>query len=305
MFAEEKDHVKAATRRSIWFSDIGNSGLEARRCRAGRLCPFGNKVPNCTKDKANAPLGVCSVLDASGPTITCPIRFRERWMIAEDAARFFFPPDATWTSLMEVRLKDWGGNSAGNIDMVLVSYDSFGRIQDFGSLEVQAVYISGNVRNPFEFYMRAPEAHAEMDWSGERNYPSPDYLSSSRKRLAPQLLFKGGILNAWGKKSAVALDRNFFETLPEMESVEPCRADLAWFVYDLAYHAMDQRYHLTRVRSVYTKFGDSLRRLTISQPGRVEDFISILQTKLDEKMGDTRAGVGETPPDTVSLEDLL
>jgi len=37
------------------------------------------------------------------------------------------------------------------------------------------------------------------------NYPRPDYLSSSRKRLAPQLIFKGGIINAWGKKTAVAL----------------------------------------------------------------------------------------------------
>ena len=30
----------------------------AERYRPGRLCPFNNKVPNCTKDKAKNPLGV-------------------------------------------------------------------------------------------------------------------------------------------------------------------------------------------------------------------------------------------------------
>ncbi len=198
---------------------IDNQTADAQRYRANKLCPFNNKVPNCTKDKANAPLGVCSVLDDGGAVITCPVRFREEWIIAEDAAGFFFPPKATWTSLTEVRLKDGDGGSAGNIDVVLAAYDSHGKLTDFGALEVQAVYISGNVRNPFEHYMNDTVANANMDWSQQRNYPSPDYLSSSRKRLAPQLLFKSGILNSWKKKSAVALDRSFFETLPTLEEL--------------------------------------------------------------------------------------
>ncbi len=37
---------------------ISNHSAEAKRCRDNALCPFGNKVPNCTKDKANNPLGV-------------------------------------------------------------------------------------------------------------------------------------------------------------------------------------------------------------------------------------------------------
>jgi hypothetical protein len=95
-----------------------------------------------------------------------------------------------------------------------VSYDEKGKVLDFGSLEIQAVYISGNVRRPFEQYLANlnlpnPALHTHLDWSNERNYPRPDYLSSSRKRLAPQLIYKGGILNHWNKKMAVALDRSF------------------------------------------------------------------------------------------------
>jgi hypothetical protein len=125
---------------------ITNQSNEAKRCRQHALCPFGNRVPNCTKDKANDPLGVCSIFDGEKVVITCPVRFRERWVIAEDAASFFFPKGARWTTLTEVRLKDKHGNSAGNIDVVLCAYDDRGRVTDFGALEVQAVYISGNVR---------------------------------------------------------------------------------------------------------------------------------------------------------------
>jgi hypothetical protein len=132
-----------------------NHSSEAQRHRRVRLCPYHNKVPNCTKDKVIDPLGVCAIYSESGEaTITCPIRFREGWIITEDAASFFFPAGASWTSLTEIRLKDGNGLLAGNIDVVLVAYDERGKMLNFGSLEVQAVYISGNVRNPFYHYMQ-------------------------------------------------------------------------------------------------------------------------------------------------------
>ncbi len=73
---------------------IDNFFDRAQRYRKHQLCPYNNKVPNCTKDKANAPLGVCSIFSGENHiAITCPIRFRQDWLIAEDAAAFFFPPD--------------------------------------------------------------------------------------------------------------------------------------------------------------------------------------------------------------------
>jgi len=96
---------------------------KANRYRSQRLCPFNNKVPNCTKDKAKNPLGVCSIYHDNHPVITCPIRFREEWIIAGHAASFFFKEGTTWSSLTEVRLNDLHGKSAGNIDVVLVAYD--------------------------------------------------------------------------------------------------------------------------------------------------------------------------------------
>lgn len=276
---------------------IDNMSREAVRCRQNRLCPFGNKVPNCTKDKANDPLGVCSVWSDGEAVITCPIRFRENWLIAEDAASFFFPAGTRWTTLTEVRLKDKYEKSAGNIDVVIVSYDSAGKVTDFGALEVQAVYISGNIRNPFEHYMKDPSAKKAMDWTGHPNYPRPDYLSSSRKRLAPQLIFKGGILKAWGKRTAVALNKGFFKTLPSLETCSKEKADIAWLVYDLAYDKKKKFFSLVREKAVYTKFNESLEKITQSDPGEMKDFLGILQDKVDEKLENDG-----NSPDTVTID---
>ena len=71
-------------------------------------------------------------------------------MILQNAAAFVWPKGTKWTSLPEIRLTDANGQSAGNIDYVLVSYDTDGKILDFASIEVQGVYISGNLRNSFK-----------------------------------------------------------------------------------------------------------------------------------------------------------
>lgn len=278
---------------------IGDHTAKAKRYRSCRLCPFNNKVPNCTKDKAKNPLGVCSIFHNGNPAITCPVRFREDWLITDDAASFFFDDGTAWSSLTEVRLNDAYGKSAGNIDIVLVAYDENGTVFDFGALEIQAVYISGNVRDPFEYYMENPSAHVGMDWLAKPNYPRPDYLSSSRKRLVPQLLFKGGIFHSWHKKTAVALTKDFFDTLPQLKKVRKSEAGIAWLIYDLelVVEGGQDRYKLTKVDEVFTGFEHALMAITTPTPGDINDFMKRLQEKLDEKM--------ETPPTNKMIERPL
>src|SRR5579875_925742 len=268
----------------IFGFPINNLSPEAVRYRTKRLCPFNNKVPNCTKDKAEDPLGVCSIFEGEKVVVTCPIRFRQDWILVDAAAGFFFPPDAKWTSLTEVRLDDKQGKTAGNIDIVLLSYDDSGKVVDFGALEVQAVYISGTIRSAFKYYMSDPISHVNMDWSKQRNYPRPDYVSSSRKRLAPQLLFKGGILHAWNKKQAVAVDKNFFATLPQMDEVPQEEAELAWLIYDLQLDSVYNRYQQYLVNTVYTRFESALKRLTVAEPGDITQFIAKLQKRLQKEL---------------------
>lgn len=276
-----------------------NLSDKAERYRKSRLCPYNNRVANCTKDKANDPLGVCSVFEASGEiAITCPIRFRQDWLIAEDAAQFFFSSESAWTSLTEVRLNDRHGVSAGNIDVVLVAYDKTGQVLDFGSLEIQAVYISGNVRRPFQQFMENSAAFATTYVHHHR--PRPDYLSSSRKRLVPQLIYKGSILKSWNKKQAVALHRGFYSTLPSLCEVDPIDADMVWLIYDLVYDKGIHQYQLTLHRAIPTLFKPVLDQITTPDPGSITDFLGQLQDKLDEKLESDH-----NAPDAPTLNELL
>lgn len=271
------------------FGHLASDHTEkADRYRSRRLCPFNNKVPNCTKDKAKNPLGVCTIYHENHPVITCPIRFREDWIITDDAASFFFEEGATWSSLTEVRLNDLHGKSAGNIDVVLVAYDSNGKVYDFGALEIQAVYISGNVRDPFEYYMEDPRGRASMDWSKEPNYPRPDYLSSSRKRLVPQLLFKGGILHTWKKKIAVVLDKSFFATLPKLKEAPKSEADIAWMIYDVILPSLDigvytsGQMRLVKHKVFYSKWPDFLKTTSNVPTESLDAFLRRLDAQLEE-----------------------
>jgi len=276
-------HVKKQPLVEVFGYPINNMSATAKKFREEALCPYNNIVAQCTKNSIDDPLGVCAVFDGDTPAITCPIRFRENWTIVKDAAEFFFPKGARYRRLSEIRLKDAAGKSAGNIDHVLVSLDKAGKVIDFGVLEVQGVYISGNVTEPFKYYMKSPETRQDFDWNGQPSYPSPDYLSSSRKRLAPQLVYKGGILKSWGKKIAVAVDEPFWATLPKLRTVSSSKADIAWFVYGLELSTKKNQYHLTRKQVAYTEFDEALLQITKTTAGPIELFINTLDAKIRGK----------------------
>jgi hypothetical protein len=260
---------------------IENESERALRYRQNRLCPYNNSVSSCTKNSVESPLGVCSLQHKSRPVIICPVRFREDWRIMSDAASFIFDGKAAWTHVGEVALKDKSGKTAGNIDYVLVSYDSRGRVLDFGSLEVQSVYISGNLTGPFGAYMDHPTP--DFNWTQALKYPTPDYLSSSRKRLIPQIIAKGSILKQWDKKQAVALQTSFYETLPPLPEVSKAGADFAFFLYDLYPCQKEKRLELALRRIVYTRFEVVLEQIARFEAGSLNDFMLLLQKKLDVK----------------------
>lgn len=261
---------------------IENETERAKRYRKNKLCPYNNIVSNCTKNSIEFPLGVCSLNHKGKPVVICPIRFREDWIIISDVASFIFDNKTTWTHVGEVRLKDKHGKSAGNIDYVLVSYDSRGRVLDFGSLEVQSVYISGNLTGPFTAYLEKP--HSPFSWTQAFKYPKPDYLSSSRKRLIPQIIAKGSILKQWNKKQAVALQSAFYNTLPSLAECDKLESDFAFFLYDLIPNKKTKTLSLKLQKVVYTKFTDALEQIAKFEAGPISEFTELLQKKLDTKL---------------------
>ena len=94
----------------------------------------------------------------------------------------------------------------------------------------------------------------------------------------------------------MALNKGFCETLPSFPEVPKEEADIAWLIYDMKPPVGDGlHFEIFRERTVYTRFEPALAQITKSQPGRVEDFLSKLQEKIDEKL--------DTPPINRTLDN--
>ena len=88
--------------------------------------------------------------------------------------------------------------------------------------------------------------------------------------------------------------RAFFETLPELPQVEQNQAEIAWNLYDL--ERQDDRFNLVLSDSIYTEYWAAINRISTSEAGKLEDFIEVLQQKLDNKL--------DNPPDTQTILDV-
>lgn len=261
----------------VFGYSIADNTVEAQNARSSRLCPFNNVGAFCTKDKKEAPLGVCTLRHLNQISAICPVRFRENWRILNDAAKFFFPEEAKWTCLPEVRLPNESGKGVGKIDFVLVAYDEDGLVTNYGGLEVQSVYISGNIRVPFEAFMESPDEYGRLDWAELKNSPHPDFLSSL-KRVIPQLYTKSRVLRKWGRKMAIAVDEPFFNSLPPIEAVGQASADLLWLVY--GFENAEQRSKMVLRKRVHCDLRDALSSMMDPSVGEESQFITQLQAKM-------------------------
>jgi hypothetical protein len=73
---------------------------------------------------------------------------------------------------------------------------------------------------------------------------------------------------------------------------------MAWLVYDLELNEADNVYVLKKKQTIYTEFATTLDQITKSEAGDVDNFITVLQEKLDEKLNGT-------PPDTQTIDQIL
>ena len=94
-----------------------------------------------------------------------------------------------------------------------------------------------------------------------------------------EIVVRDGIIQSVGDRS---------DTLPK-----------DWLVYDLQLDGAQSRYNLVKAQTVYTRFQPALEKITMPEPGPVEDFVEHLQERLDEKLENGN------PPDAPALNDIL
>lgn len=272
----------------VFGYSVDDFSAQANRHRQLKLCPFKNDQP-CTKNKADDPLGVCSMWEGDSPVIICPTRFMQGGQILTDTKKFLLPNTVDPQIVYEVRLVDSIGQNIGRIDGVFIEQIG-GHITDFGPLEIQAVYISGNIRHHFEYYIADPE-HRYNQINPDERYPRPDWLSSV-KRIVHQFNAKGTILiSAWGKRMALVAQTKFYDNftlIHGIPQVDKKDADIGIFLYEHLHDEANNSYNISLEQTIYINFDELLKRFSSIQAGNVQDFITVLEEKARPKVARSR-----------------
>lgn len=278
---------------------IDNNSPKACRHRNFGLCPYNNRIPNCTKDRTNDPLAICSIFEKEKPTIICPIRFREDWKIIENAAKLFFKEGTKWTTVTDVKMYDKFNTFIDTLEFVLVSFDDSGKIIDFVTLDAQAAFVNRDIRKNFNAF----RIDSEKYFQKKSDSPSfADYTSTIHYKIAPQLIYRGSILHAWGKKMAFTIDSGLLSKLPVFSEVDAKSAEIVWFVYDLVYKQETMSFELELQKTLYTLLEPTLFQITKVEAGDLEDFVAEVQSRLDSHLDKGYPPTAPTLTDIVSTE---
>ena len=173
--------------------------------------------------------------------------------------------------------------AVGRLDYVLVRPDA--PVLTWCAVEMQAVYLSNSSTTAELNSIASSPLAVPFPVTS----PRPDYRSCGPKRLLPQLQVKVPTLSRWGIKTAVVVDREFFDSLGEMEQANhPSNSDIAWFILryeeqnggDLALLADEVR---------YTTLSESIEGLVgaapIPKPNFEESIASRLQSNYPPQSG--------------------
>jgi hypothetical protein len=262
----------------IFGRSVDDNSADAKAIRAGKICPFRDTP--CTKSSKIEPIGVCSLSDGKYAASLCPVRFLEDGRIFTDAAEIAFGKSVSFGVFPEVRVlkidETADSKKIGKVDFIL-GHIVDGKIADFAAMEVQAVYFSGNKIGPAMNYFLENGRLDPVD--SERR---PDFRSSAQKRLAPQLLIKVPVFRRWGKKFFVAVDSQFFGSIPEFKHTPLHSSEIIWLNYPIENTGTAYKIQAPEViGSVWDDVANSLREGLA--PDKLE-IIQELQLKLSGPM---------------------
>lgn len=276
-----------------WFGRPAADVSAPDRMRLAGMALGREPAPECPFDgprRCGKKGGVCSlrphVQGGGGQAVpvgdevcaVCPRRLYEDDLIARWVGEVLLGT-AEPLSIREVdflRTKD--GKAAGRIDMVLCDPLTLGSGDGLRwcIVETQAVYFSGG-RMDDEFRRMEEAGGAHVPFPAEHR--RPDFRSSSAKRLQPQLEAKCPTLARWGKKTAVVVDRPFFDSLsPMARALDNDDAEVIWFV--VRYEPQGGRYALARDMVVPVTLDVARSGLQNAEPVSKQDFESTLREKL-------------------------
>ena len=191
-----------------------DKGRAARRARTRHWCPFADESCNKKSRLTDIPFGVCAAHYDQAEIVLCPRRFLSGMTLFSDIAMHHFGTTNNIIVFPEVGLK-----TVGNFDFVMVKHKPLSmEIEDFVLIEFQ----TGQTTSTGELVRGFKDFGAGVDVSSE-NYQFGLNYYDIWKRTFTQILNKGLVVEAWGKK-------------------------IYWVVQEPIYAYFARRYHLSDLK---------------------------------------------------------
>jgi len=173
--------------------------------------------------------------------------------------------------------KNLAASTVGRIDMVLVEKVAGDTELKWCTLEMQAVYFSGR---SISYELNKLKKYTGKGIPFPVGNRRPDFRSSGPKRLMPQLQTKVPTITRWGKKTAVVVDRCFWDSMGPMSTVrDVSNCDIAWFVVD--FEEKGGSFHLIPHNVYFTTLDRAVEGLTAGAPTTLKEFENELRKRMD------------------------
>lgn len=252
---------------------------------AGYLCPFTGDV--CAKRGHNTkdPFPVCTLWKLSGtgknrrpdrPVIVCPKRFYQANLI-DDILEHCWTGDYEREKIAPAREVKMG--KVGNVDMVICDTSKLPLIEDFVSVELQAIDITGSVSDAYTLHLNKQDLSAPPKY----NFNTANVF----KRYLTQLIKKGYFHSTWRKKIVAVVQDFLLEDIRKrvrFAATDPKdeNTSIVFMSYSLDTQSVDDEgfYTLKLKEVVGTEHSALMNAVVYEQPPDPEQFKEAIRRQL-------------------------
>ncbi|MFD1956555.1 NotI family restriction endonuclease [Paenibacillus thailandensis] len=180
---------------------------------AGYICPYTSDRCSKRGHGTNDPFPVCSIWKYTGarenrrkdrPVIVCPKRFYTADIVGDILEHVWVGPYER-NKINAVREIKMG--KIGNVDMVVCDTSNLPALDNFVSVELQAIDITGTVSDVYTSHL----SQTDLIRSPKYNFNT----ANVHKRYLTQLIKKGYFHSTWRKKIVAVIQDVLFESIRE------------------------------------------------------------------------------------------
>ena len=260
------------------YSTVDKS-TEAQSARGRHWCPFVNQTCNKQSRLIDYPMGVCSVHFNGEIIAVCPRRFLQARRVFHDIADTYFGTRNDLIVFTEVGLP-----TIGTFDYVMVKHRPISaEIEDFVIIEFQ----TGQTTGTGKLVEGLRDVMGGEDISG-RTYGFGLNLYDIWKRSFTQILNKGIVMEAWGRKILWVVQQQVFGDLVRRYHLGDLPYDAShasvFSTYDLVVHSGHIELNHCNLRSSSVDALFAAFRNNPNIPTRRE-FEATLASKLQANIG--------------------